>query len=163
MATESLFMQIDGIKGTVSNKGYEGWIAVENMNFGVYCSAKIDNASGQVNSDGVNFDAISFSKVMDTTSTQLSNMVAQGSNVKQIVIVKALFQGEKLVEALKLTYKNCVLNSYNFNAYSEGDVPSENLSFVFGQMTFETNMVELDGKTSKQGPVGWNLVENTKL
>jgi len=163
MATESLFMQIDGIKGTVSNKGYEGWIAVENMNFGVYCSAKIDNASGQVNSDGVNFDAISFSKVMDTTSTQLSNMVAQGSNVKQIVIVKALFQGEKLVEALKLTYKNCVLNSYNFNAYSEGDVPSENLSFVFGQMTFDTNMVEPDGKTSKQGPVGWNLVENTKL
>lgn len=163
MATESLFMQIEGIKGTVSNKGYEGWIAIENMTFGVYCAAKIDNASGQVNSDGVNFDAILFSKVMDTTSTQLSNMVAEGSNIKQITVVKVSFQGAKPVEAVKLTYKNCVLSSYNFNAYSAGDIPSENLSFVFGQMSFETNMVEPDGKTSKQGPVGWNLVENNKL
>uniref|UniRef100_UPI003C71F7A3 Hcp family type VI secretion system effector n=1 Tax=Buttiauxella sp. TaxID=1972222 RepID=UPI003C71F7A3 len=163
MSTESLFMQIEGVKGTVSNKGFEGWISVDNINFGVYCSAKIDNASGQVNSDGVNFDAISFSKLMDTTSTQLANMVAQGSNLKQITIVKALFQGDKMVQALKLNYKNCVLTSYNFAAHSAGDVPSEGLSFVFGQMTFETNMVEPDGKTSKQGPVGWNLVENTKL
>lgn len=163
MATESLFMKVEGIKGTVSNKGYEGWIAAENMNFGVYCSAKIDNASGQVNSDGVNFDSISFSKTMDATSTQLANMVAEGSNIKQITIVKALYQGDKMIETLKLIYKNCVLTSYTFSAYSQGDVPSESLSFVFGQMTLETNMVEPDGKTSKQGPVGWNLVENTKL
>jgi type VI secretion system secreted protein Hcp len=163
MATETLFMQIEGIKGTVSNKGFKDWIAVENMNFGVYCSAKIDNASGQVNSDGVNFDAISFSKSMDATSVQLANMVAEGSNLKQITIVKALYQGEKMVEALKLIYTNCVLTSYNFAAYSEGEVPRENLSFVFGQMKFETNMVAADNKTSKQGPVGWSLVENTRL
>jgi type VI secretion system secreted protein Hcp len=162
MATESLFMQVEGLNGTVSSKGYEKWIALDYMSSSVCCSAKIDNASGQVNSDGVSFDPISVSKLMDSTSTQLSNMVAEGSNIKKITIVKALFQGDKIVEALKMIYENCVLTSYNFSAQSEGDIPHENLSFVFGKMKFETNMVEPDGKTSKQGPVGWDLTTNTK-
>ncbi|MBU9836545.1 Hcp family type VI secretion system effector [Rahnella perminowiae] len=163
MATESLFMKIEGIKGTVSNKGYEGWISIENMTFGVSSTPNIDNASEQVNGAGARFDSILFSKVMDSTSTQLTVMVAEGSNISEITLVKVSMQGSKPVEAAKLIYKNCVLSSYNFNAYSAGDIPCENLSFVYGAMSFETNMVEPDGKTSKQGPMGWSVIKNNKL
>ena len=107
MATESLFMQIEGVKGTVSNKGFEGWIAVENMNFGVYCSAKIDNASGQVNSDGVNFDAISFSKVMDKKYTlsfkspcKLFNIGISAMHGMQVVNQKLIKEGLSLNDDL---------------------------------------------------------------
>lgn len=42
----TIFMQIDGVKGTVSDKQYKDWIAIEHINQGVFSSVNIDNGSG---------------------------------------------------------------------------------------------------------------------
>ncbi|MBI0278605.1 type VI secretion system tube protein Hcp (plasmid) [Hafnia alvei] len=161
--TANLFMQIDGIKGCVSDKKYEGWIAINHANNGVYSTAKINNGSGQLNSEGVNFDAVSFSKEMDATSTDLVNMVAQGSNIKKIIIAMNVKTEDKDNEMVRWTYENCILTSNTIAAQSSGDIPFENLSFVFSNIKFETQMVEAGGQPKKYGPVGWSLTENTKL
>lgn len=160
---DNLFMQIDGIKGCVSDKKYDGWISVGNVNNGVHSTAKINNGSGQLNSDGVHFDIISFSKELDATSTDLVNMVTMGTNIKKIIIAMNVKTDDKENEMVRWTYENCILTSHNIGAQNGAGIPYENLRFVFGSMKFETQMVEPGGKIKKYGPVGWSLTENTKL
>ncbi|WP_426762620.1 Hcp family type VI secretion system effector [Hafnia paralvei] len=159
----TIFMQIDGVKGTVSDKQYKDWIAIEHINQGVYSSVNIDNGSGQLNSDGVNFEHISFSKDMDSTSTQISNMVALGTNVKKIIVAFAVKTDDKNHEMVRWTYTDCIFNGYSISVQNTSGNPSESISFAFSSVSFETNTVEPGGKVSKQGPVGWNLLENTKM
>lgn len=159
----NLFMQVEGIKGTVSDSKYKEWISIGHVSNGVYSSAKIDNGSGQLNSEGVNFDSVSFSKELDSTSTQLVNMVAQGTNVKKIIIAMNVKTDDKDNEMVRWTYENCIFTACSTSAQSSGGIPTEGLSFVFGSVKFETNMIDPGGKTSKQGPVGWDQIQNTKL
>jgi type VI secretion system secreted protein Hcp len=159
----NLFMQIEGIKGCVSDKKYDGWIAINNANNGVYSTARINNGSGQLNSDGVNFDSVSFSKEMDATSTDLVNMVAQGTNIKKIIIAMNVKTEDKDHEMVRWTYENCILTSHSISAQSAGEIPFESMSFVFSTIRFETQMIDAGGQPKKYGPVGWNLTENTKL
>ena len=160
---DNLFMQIEGIKGCVSDKKYDGWISVGHVNNGVYSTVNINNGSGQLNSDGVNFDSVSFSKELDATSTDLVNMVAQGTNIKKIIVVMNVKTDDKDNEMMRWTYENCILTSHNMGAQSTGIIPQENLSFVFSKFKLETQMIEPGGKTKKFGPVGWDILTNTKL
>lgn len=159
----NLFMQVEGIQGCVSDKNYKGWIAINHANNGVYSTAKINNGSGQLNSDGVNFDSVSFSKEMDATSTDLMNMVAQGTNIKKIIVAMYVKTENTDHEMVRWTYENCILTSHAISAQSAGDIPFENMSFVFSNIKFETQMIDAGGKAKKYGPVGWNLTENTKM
>lgn len=74
MSQSTLFMQIEGITGLVSDKDYLNWISVGYINQGMSTSVKMDNATGQLNTDGIQFSEITFSKEMDKTSTQLAQM-----------------------------------------------------------------------------------------
>lgn len=159
----TIFMQIDGITGTVSDKEYKQWVAIENINQGVFSSVNIDNGSGQLNSDGVHFEHISFTKEMDSTSTRISNMVALGSGIKKIVVALAVKTDDKNHEMVRWTYTDCIFNGYSISVQNTAGNPVENICFAFSTVSFETNMVSPGGKVSKQGPVGWNLLENSKL
>lgn len=160
---DNLFMQIDGIQGCVSDNKYDGWISVGHVNNGVCSTARISNGSGQLNSDGVNFDSVYFSKELDATSTDLVNMVAQGTNIKKIIIAMNVKTDDKDNEMVRWTYENCILTSHNIGAQNAGNIPQETLSFVFSKFKFETQMIEPGGKTKKFGPVGWDILANTKL
>lgn len=161
--SSAIFMQVDKIKGTVSDKEYKDWISVYEINQGVFSTVTIDNGSGQLNSDGVNHDYISFSKPMDSTSTQISSMVSLGTNIKQIIVVFAVKTDDKNHEVARWTYKDCIFNGYFSSAQNDTGTIAENIRFAFGSVSFETNMIEPGGKVSKQGPVGWSLIENAKL
>ncbi|MHA0273235.1 Hcp family type VI secretion system effector [Enterobacter ludwigii] len=163
MATEALLMQIEGLKGAVTDKGYKDWLSIISISNGVYNNASINNGSGQVVTDGAYWNPIHFSKSMDNTTTQLMNHVALGTTIKKIIVVKFVTYDDKSVEQFKFTYTDCVMTGFSFDSFAEGGVPTESLSFVYGKVQFETNMAEPDGKLAKQGPVGYNLVENTKL
>ncbi|WP_447840912.1 Hcp family type VI secretion system effector [Enterobacter bugandensis] len=163
MATEALLMHIDGLKGAVTDKGYKDWLSILSFSAGVCNNASINNGSGQVVTDGAYWNPIHFSKMMDNTTTQLMNHVALGTTIKKIVVVKTVTYDDKAIEQFKFTYSNCVITGFGFDSSAEGGVPAESLSFVYGKVQFETNMAEPDGKTAKQGPVGYDLVENKKL
>ncbi|MCS2163154.1 type VI secretion system tube protein Hcp [Scandinavium sp. H11S7] len=163
MATEALLMQIDGLKGAVTDKGYKDWLSILTFNNGVSNHAQINNGSGQVVTDGAYWERIHFAKMMDNTTTQLMNHVALGAAIKKITVIKSVTYDDKSVEQFKFIYSDCVMTSFGFDASAEGGVPVESLSFVFGKVQFETNMAEPDGKTAKQGPVGYDLVTNTRL
>jgi|SRR5471030_60290 len=164
MATaDNLFMEIDGIKGSVSDDKYSGWVSIDNINNALNSTAKINNGSGQLHIDGINFESVSFSKQMDAVSTDLVSMVAQGSNIKKIVVAMNVKTNDIDNEMARWTYEKCILTSYHVGARSAEDIPYETLSFVFSSFKFETQMIEPGGKTKKYGPVGWDLLTNTKL
>ncbi|WP_336284370.1 type VI secretion system tube protein Hcp [Citrobacter arsenatis] len=159
----NLFMQIDGVKGIVTDKQYKDWIAIQHADMGVHSSASIDNGSGQLNSSGVFFEDISISKSLDATSTQLVDMVAQGTNIKKIIFAMNVKTDNKDNEICRWTFENCIFTGHKINISGSGGIPDEMLTMVFGSVKFETSMVTSDGTTSKQGPVGWDQVTNTKL
>lgn len=161
--SSAIFMQIDKVKGTVSDKAFKDWVSINHIDQGLFSTVSIDNGSGQLNSDGVSHDYITFSKQIDSTSTQISSMVSLGTNVKQIIVVFAVKTDDKTHEMARWTYKDCIFNGYFSSAQNESGMIVENIRFAFGSVSFETQMIEPGGKVSKQGPVGWSLIENEKL
>ncbi|WP_277972970.1 Hcp family type VI secretion system effector [Pantoea agglomerans] len=162
-SASNLFMQIDGVKGIVTDKQYKEWIAIDHASMGVHSQASIDNGSGQLNSSGVHFEDISVAKALDATSTQLVDMVAQGTNVKKVIIALNVKTDNKDNEICRWEFENCIFTSHNVSLHNSNGIPDEQLAMVFGSVKFQTSMITSEGSTSKQGPVGWDQVTNTKL
>ncbi|EQA1624828.1 Hcp family type VI secretion system effector [Enterobacter asburiae] len=162
-SANNLFMQIDGVKGIVTDKQYKEWIATDSATLGVFSMASIDNGSGQLNSSGVRFDQINIGKALDATSTQLLDMVAQGTKVKKVIFALNVKTDNKDNEICRWEFENCIFTHYSIILHNSGDIPSESLTMEFGSIKFQTSMITSEGSTSKQGPVGWDQVTNTKL
>ena len=144
-SASNLFMQIDGVKGIVTDKQYKQWIAIGHASMGVH------------------FEDISIAKALDATSTQLVDMVAQGTNVKKVIIALNVKTDNKDNEICRWEFENCIFTSHNISLHNSNSIPDEQLAMVFGSVKFQTSMITSEGSTSKQGPVGWNQVTNTKL
>lgn len=163
MTQASHFIEIEGVKGIVRDKSYKGWIAIDHYTFGVMSSVEINNATGQLSQQGTHFDQISFAKDLDSTSTKLTGMVAEGKSVKRIVIVTAVNTEGKNHEVSRITFTDCMFSGLFRGVVPNSIVPKENMSFAYNSVSCETNTIDPEGQTSKQGPEGWNVSENTKL
>jgi type VI secretion system secreted protein Hcp len=163
MSQNNLFMKIEGITGTVTDKGYENWIAIENFSSGLFSSAKMDNGSGQLNSQGIHFDTIPVSKKLDATTAEIMSYVAQGKNITKIEIVLASKTAEKYLELGRWTYEKCLITGQNITVSNSAGIPEEEISFAFGKFNFVAHTINHGSQEVKHGPVGWDLVENTKL
>ncbi|WP_414148825.1 Hcp family type VI secretion system effector [Erwinia sp. BNK-24-b] len=158
-----LFMQVDGIKGSCSDKDYKEWIVIENFSIQSMNESNIETASGQMKGSNPYFSPISISKGIDATSTSFFTSVPKGTNIKKIVFVHTEVINEKRSESMRITIENCVICSHNIDVGNTGRTGSESLVFAYGTIKYETNMAKSDGKIGKQGPVGWDRVANTSL
>lgn len=163
MSQNNLFMKIEGIPGTVTDKGYEKWIAIDEFSSGLFSSAKMDNGSGQLNSQGIHFDTVPVTKKMDATTAEIMTHVAQGKNIAKIEIVLASKTAEKYLELGRWTFDKCLITAQNINVGNSEGIPTEDISFAFGKFNFVAHTINHGSQEVKHGPVGWDLIENTKL
>jgi len=155
----NIFMKIDGVTGSCSDKSYKGWIEIFSCRNLVNSNVVIDNGSGQFSSDGADIAPITIAKANDCTTTELYQKVTQGEKIKNITVVLATKENDKTIEEARWEYNDCMLTSFCWDVGEN----KEEYGFVFGEAKLQTNMKNKDGQLSKQGPVGWNVIENTKL
>lgn len=158
----NVFMQVDGVKGTVTDKKYKEWIAIDYAATGAHNYVSADN-KGQLTSRNVHIDAFGISKKTDATSTQIFSMITQGTIIKKVIIAFNLKIGDKDNEIYRWELEDCMFTSCVTRADDSGGVPSENITLEFSTIKIQTNLIDSSGSVSKQGPVGWDRRTNTKL
>lgn len=164
MSDSSLYMQIEGVKGAVTQKGYEGWIDVSQGGISFYNNADFRSTSN-VQGGRMAHSEATYVKFTDCASLDLFQKIANGEAIPEIKVVQVVRQSGEATAALTVTYSDCVITSYQMQHQGSADLASvpEQLSFAYGKIQFETSLPDESGKATKQGPVGWNMISAEKL
>jgi type VI secretion system secreted protein Hcp len=123
-ASETFYMNVPGIAGDVTARGFEGWITVTSFSEGFANSSAARTGGGAARVSCQEFRIV---KPLDITSPHLSLAVAS-DQIFSTIKVAALSNGEKPVEFLTFTLMNAIIDSVQFGGDSDTSARVETLS-----------------------------------
>lgn len=166
-------MKIDGIDGDVTTKGYEKWVEIEAVNFGV--NRSISTSTGKT-ADRENtktaVSEINVVKLADKTSPLIFMEACQGKAKKDIKI-HVCQTGDKVSPYIEYTLSNVLVSNYAIDAngvnqnagaaHGVSSVPKEKLSFNFDKI--EMKYTPYNEKNDPGTPVttAYDLTTATKV
>ena len=153
-----MFLKIDGIKGEAIDDKHKDEIDVLAWSWGASQSGTTHIGGGS-GAGKANFQDISVTKWVDKSSHALLKAVAVGSHVKECLLTvrKA---GEKPLEYIKLTMKNCLISSVSTGGSGGEDRLTENISINFGSFQYEYTPQKPDGSGDSVLPFGFDIAAN---
>jgi len=146
-------MQVDGIKGSVTTHGYEGWIELSSFHWGL--SRSIGTAaSGSTGREASNptIGEIVVTMLSDASSAELVRYCLAGALDKKFTI-SFTTTPVRPFEFLKYELENVGLSQFSVN--SEGDIPMESLSLNFTKIT--ATFTPLESGIGGPQTVGYDL------
>lgn len=154
----SLYMQIEGIKGSVNDEGYKDWIALNQSVFSFYNNATI-KAGASVGGSQMSGSEVQCLKSTDVATLDLWQKLASGALIPQIVIVSVNRQNDDKSEGIKAIYSNCVLTHFQSMHSANGQIENnpEQWSFAYSSVKYEINAADSSGQIVKTGPYGWDM------
>ncbi|ARU56392.1 hemolysin-coregulated protein [Oleiphilus messinensis] len=153
----------DEITGNVTAKGYENWIKVDNVEFGLGRGITME-AGNMSNREATRptISEVTVNKVMDGASSGIFKEALVGSDGKKIVISVVKTGADQVDEYVKYELEDALVSSYSMSA---GDVgpPTEVLSFSFAKITMTYVAADKANTAGNQGIVGYDLEAGRKL
>ena len=158
-----IYMQYEGIKGAVTEKGHKEWIELESCQLGTH--RQVTSAAGR----GTNREASSPSvaeivatKTQDCASVDLwkASLIGKGKKVK-IDFVKT--EKDKQETYLTIELENTMLSSFSTSAHG-GDGhsrPMESLSLNFTKITYTNNVTDPTNANAGKQQGFWDLATQT--
>jgi type VI secretion system secreted protein Hcp len=140
----AIFVKFGQIKGDATHEDHQNWIAVESLAWGVNRSMSTKTGFGaDREASQPSISDVTVTKDMDGSSIYLFKEACTGSEGKDctIHVVKTSDPGHTVAE-YKLT--NTLISDYD--ASSDGDVPSETVSFNFTKVEFKYISYDEKGK-----------------
>jgi type VI secretion system secreted protein Hcp len=150
------YIQIDGIKGESTAKGYEGWIEVGSAQWGVG-RAISSPAGGNREASAPSISEISLTKTLDSTSPALFLNAVGGGAPGGVTVKLRLVDTTAGTVFYELTLSNVLVSSQS-NSASPGDGrPQESISLNFTKI--EVAYIPTDAKGTPGTPVrnGYDL------
>jgi type VI secretion system secreted protein Hcp len=153
-----MFLQLEGIKGESADDAHKEEIDVLAWSWGASQSGTM-HAGGGGGAGKANFQDVSVTKWVDKSSHALLKAVAVGQHVKSALLTvrKA---GEKPLEYIKLTMKECLISSISTGGSGGEDRLTENISINFGNFNFEYYGQKSDGTAEPVLPFGFDIKAN---
>jgi type VI secretion system secreted protein Hcp len=161
----AIFMNFDDkkVKGNVTADGYDDWIEVTSLQFGVGRGVSME-AGNMSNREATrpSISEMTFSKQMDASSSGLfAQSVAGDSGVK--VVFHVCQTGAKKVEKYaEFELEDCIVSSYSMSA-SESGAPYESISLSFSKIMSDLAMTDKTNKNGTPIKVGYDLAKATPL
>jgi type VI secretion system secreted protein Hcp len=155
----AIYLQVDGITGSVTTQGYENWSELNSFQWGVGRSIGTA-ASGSASRESSNpsISEIMVTKLADAASPDLFTYALAGQLDKKFTISFTTTSAGDVKEFLKYELENVGLSQ--FSVSSGGDLPMESMSLNFTKVT-ET-FTPMDPATSgNQKVVGYDLTTMT--
>jgi type VI secretion system secreted protein Hcp len=152
-----IYLQIDGILGDVTVKGFERQIAVSAFSWGA--SNPASPVFGGGGSAGkVNLQDLSLTKFFDSTSPQLFMRVATGTFLPKAVLRVVRTSGGSRIPYLTIELENVYISSLQMGhvAGVGENAASENLSLAFSKV--KLTHTSLNGVVTE---TSWNVATNT--
>ncbi len=158
----SIFMQIKGVKGNVTTKGYEGWIQLRSFDNGV--KRNITSQVGRVTDrEGAkpSFQEIEVTKNIDLSTPALYQDACEGTSIP-VVEIHVCSTGAELSPYAKYKLNNVVISRYNEVVLGE-EHPFEIIGLNFTKI--EKTYISRDSQNKPQSPVtfGYDLETAKKL
>jgi type VI secretion system secreted protein Hcp len=153
-----MFLKIDGVKGESLDGKHKDEIDVLAWSWGASQSGTRHTGGGG-GAGKANFQDVSVTKWVDKSSHALLKAVAVGQHIKSALLTvrKA---GEKPLEYIKLTMKDCLISSVSTGGSGGEDRLTENISINFGNFQYEYTPQKPDGSGDSVLPFGFDIAKN---
>ena len=149
----AIYIQIEGIEGTVTEDKHDKWIEVHNCTFNT--SRVVEPTAGKVADRANNkptFAEVQLGKNYDAASPKLFAWTTKGET-KKVTIHFTKDDNNTFVEII-LTDVLC--SYYNFSGATSGD-PMESLSFNYTKIEIKRIPYDAKNKAGTPIPVGYDL------
>ena len=159
----ALFMQINGVKGNVTAKGYEGCIDLGNMDIQVGKAISLDRGRGGARTSGsVQVSEVALSKLADGSSLSLIQNVLGNKAIPEVTIY-LVRSGDSLEAHGKYIFHNVLLSHYHESVDGDTGRPMEHLALNF--TSFEKTYIPRDSSNKSGSPMtmGYSLSEASLL
>jgi len=154
----NIYMKIDEIKGSVTNKEYNGWIALNSAFYETSRDAVIETGRAYDRELAkATFSEMEITKVCDAASTQLFQKMCSGKTIPKIVI-HIVYTGKSLQPYVKLELENVIISRYEDDMKS-GTIPSETLSLSYTKIHKTYISRDQSNQASTPFVVGYNIEE----
>ncbi len=152
LAASSYFLQLAGIDGDSTVKGYENWIEVESYALEI----GMETGSGDASSRTPTFSDFSFGKYVDGASTQIFGHLVTGTLVASAVF-EVVETGVKLPTRL-ITYSFTDVLFESLEHAATGNAPPlELVAFSFAEIGLQTFAKDSTGGSKPAQSFTWDL------
>jgi type VI secretion system secreted protein Hcp len=129
------YIQIDKIKGQVTEEGHKEWISVLSFSNGLSNGVGSDpSKEGKLVAGQVSYSDFSFMKTTDLASPLIASQCSKGAPIAKIVL-HICEDTNKVEPVVVYTFEDCVFSSFQISGSSER--PVESVSFAFTKVTME--------------------------
>jgi type VI secretion system secreted protein Hcp len=144
-----IYMQYEGIKGSVTEKGHVDWIELESCQVGANRHIETATGKGKNRSAGApSLSEIVGSKTLCKASVNLFKASLSGEG-KKVVIDFCRTEGDKVEKYLTITLENALISSYSISGHGGSGTPMESLSLNYTKIEYA--MVNRDAKDKSGG------------
>lgn len=160
----SIYLKLDDCKGNVTDKGYEGWITVYDLNFAGINSQVIMQVGKVVerNNSQPQFGQVAIIKATDNSSNQLFSAVHSGQVFKsaEFHIVKG---GNNNTVSTKLLLSDVMVTHFSDDFNAESATGEELVRLAYTKM--ERTYIALNAKNKPSSPLisGYDLAKAQAL
>ena len=162
-AYAAIYVKIEGLKGDVTTKGYEGYFVADSFSFGVEREMKESGEKGgtaDINIGVGELQEVTISKSMDRTSGSLAQFAINGNSpgTAEIEFVEVAGDGSAHTY-LKYKLDRCFVKSWSTSGDAD-DRPTEEVAFYYNKIAFSYAQTK-DGRTFEQtSTMSWDNVKN---
>lgn len=160
----SIFMNYDGITGESSDSNHQGWMDIDELQWGV--TRRITAASSTQNdreSATAEISDLVVSRHMDSATPSLFIESCCGNGKDVVIHLTKTGSGSGADVYMEYTLKNALISNYHVNATSQdSERPTESLTISFVDVEVKYTPYDEDGKAQAAIAVGYDTATNTK-
>jgi len=150
------------IKGNVTADGYEDWIKLDSLQFGVGRGISME-AGNMSNREATrpSLSEVSISKVMDAASSGMFKESLTGSAGVKVIIDIVKTGADKIEKYVSYELEDCLISSYSVSAGEAA--PAEGISISFAKITMSYTASDRANSGGTPERVGYDLEKGVKL
>jgi type VI secretion system secreted protein Hcp len=156
-----MFIKIGALKGEARDDKHKGDIDVLAWSWGMANSGSA-HVGGGAGAGKVSVQDISFTKYIDTSSTELMLACCNGKHFDKatLVVRKA---GEKPLEYITVTMEDLIITSVSTGGSGGEDRLTENVTLNFSRVKVMYKEQTETGGVGEKPEMGWDVAKNKKL
>ena len=144
----AIYLQLGDIKGNVTAAGYEEYINIMSVSFGVNRQVNMESgAMANRERSAPNLSTIMLSKEADSSVTALFKAATTGAAGNEATLKFVRTSADELQEFMSIVLTDCIVSGYNVSAGAEG-APMENIELSYSKI--EVSFTDYD-KSNKGG------------
>lgn len=152
------YLEITGIPGESTAKGFEKKIEIYSFSWGAAAPVSVGPGTGGMTASRVSISSFNIMKKTDVASPKLFLATCTGEHIDKMTLSLRKQTGKGGQDVyLKYVFEEVMVESVQWSGSSSGDdTPTESVGFAFAKVTVEYKAQGIDGKLAAGTPVTWD-------